>query len=101
MSLSRTFSSFSIRLRTSLPRIPRPNHTLRARTLSSSPINLFPRKDSQDKDSMNTEATEYSKSGTDDMASKEEEAAFDPDLTSPESQQKKAGKGKGVGQFLF
>lgn len=57
---------------------------------------LYPRKDSQDKDSMNTEATEYSKSGTDDEAARQEDAAFDPSKTSPESQKKKAGEGNEV-----
>lgn len=56
----------------------------------------FPRKDSQDKDSINTEATEYSKSGTDDEAAKQEEAAFDPSKTSPEEQKDAAGEGNEV-----
>ena len=45
---------------------------------------------------MNTEATEYSKSGTDDASARQDEAAFNPNLTSPESQHEKAGEGKGV-----
>ena len=45
---------------------------------------------------MNTEATEYSKSGTDDASARQEEAAFDPNLTSPESQHEKAAEGQGV-----
>jgi hypothetical protein len=36
----------------------------------------YPRKGYEDKDSINAEATEYSKSGTDDAAAKQEEAAF-------------------------
>lgn len=48
---------------------------------------------------MNTDATEYSKSGTDDRAAGEQEAAFDPNLTSPESQHEKAGEGQGVSGF--
>ena len=97
MSLLRTLLTSSVRFRTHLP-LPRPNQPLhaRARTLISTTTSLFPRKDSQDKDSMSTEATEYSKSGNDDMAAKEEEAAFDPELTSPESQHKKAEEGNGV-----
>ena len=99
MSLLRTLLTSSIRFRTPLP-LPRPNQPLyaraRARALTSTTTSLFPRKDSQDKDSMSTEATEYSKSGNDDMAAKEEEAAFDPELTSPESQHKKAEEGNGV-----
>ncbi|KAL2069664.1 hypothetical protein VTL71DRAFT_14343, partial [Oculimacula yallundae] len=47
----------------------------------------------QDKDSIDTEATEYTKSGTDDGAAKQEEAAFDPSTTDPEQERKIAGKG--------
>ena len=56
----------------------------------------YPRKDSQDKDSINTDATEYSKSGTDDAAAQQEEAAFDPEKTDPVEQKEHAGKGEGV-----
>lgn len=41
---------------------------------------------------MNTEATEYSKSATDDEAARHEEAAFDPNTTDPQAQKKKAGE---------
>ena len=57
----------------------------------------LPRKDSQNKDSINTEATEYSKSGTDDEAARQEDAAFDPDITDPQEQKHKAGEGTGEG----
>ena len=57
----------------------------------------LPRKDSQDKDSINTEATEYSKSATDDEGAKQEEAAFNPDITDPQEQKDKAGEGTGEG----
>lgn len=52
----------------------------------------YPRKDSQDRESINTEATEYSKSATDDEAARHEEAAFDPNTTDPGAQKKKAGE---------
>lgn len=55
----------------------------------------YPRKDSQDRNSINTEATEYSKSGTDDGAARQE-AAFDPSKTSPESEKDTAGEGNEV-----
>jgi hypothetical protein len=55
-----------------------------------------PRKDSQDKDSINREPTEYSKSGTDDGAAGQEEAAFDPSVTDPGEEKEKAGEGKPV-----
>ena len=45
---------------------------------------------------MNTEATEYSKSGTDDEGARQEEAAFDPNITDPQEQKEKAGEGTGV-----
>ncbi|KAF5870483.1 uncharacterized protein Bfra_009871 [Botrytis fragariae] len=67
-----------------------PNTT---RTFISTPISLLPRKDSQHKDSIDTTPTEYSKSGSDDAAAREESAAFDPSITSPESEKSEAGKG--------
>lgn len=57
----------------------------------------LPRKDSMDKDSINTEATEYSKSATDDEGARQQEAAFDPDITDPQEQKHKAGEGTGEG----
>ena len=57
----------------------------------------FPRKDSQHKDSINTEATEYSKSATDDESARQSDAAFNPDITDPEQQKDKAGEGTGGG----
>jgi hypothetical protein len=56
----------------------------------------YPRKGSEDKDSINAEATEYSKSGTDDAAAKQEEAAFDPSTTDPQKEKDIAGKGNEV-----
>ena len=46
---------------------------------------------------MNTEATEYSKSATDDEGARQGEAAFDPDITDPQEQKDKAGEGTGEG----
>ena len=62
---------------------------------------FYPRKDSQDKDSINTEATEYSKSGTDDEAARREDAAFDPEITDPNEQKDKAGEGHSVRVLSF
>ncbi|KAI9872700.1 MAG: hypothetical protein M1830_001278 [Pleopsidium flavum] len=73
-------------IRQSLPSV-RPFHT--PTTLS------YPRKDSQDKDDLKPEATEYSKSGTDDGAAKEMDAAFNPEITSPEGEKGKAAEGNG------
>lgn len=53
-----------------------------------------PQKDAQrDREKMNTDANEYAKSGTDDTAAKNEEAAFNPNITTPEGARKKAGEG--------
>ena len=57
----------------------------------------LPRKDSQHKDSINTEATEYSKSASDDEGARQGDAAFDPDITDPQEQKDKAGEGTGEG----
>lgn len=46
---------------------------------------------------MNTEATEYSKSATDDEGARQADAAFDPDITDPQEQKDKAGEGTGEG----
>ena len=88
-------------------------HYLRAQAIRSSPATQFsprpfsqtslspyPRKDSQDRESIDTEATEYSKSGTDDGAARQEEAAFDPNNTDPEQEKKVAGEGQGEGNPL-
>ncbi|KAI4238795.1 MAG: hypothetical protein L6R40_005650 [Gallowayella cf. fulva] len=56
----------------------------------------YPRKDSQDKDSISTEATEYSKSGTDDASARHEDTAFDPGVTDPGDQKDKVGNKTGV-----
>lgn len=71
-------------------------HPYTRRPLSQTTRSQLPRKDSQDRNSINTEATEYTKSGTDDQAAQQEEAAFDPSKTSPEEQKAKAGEGNEV-----
>ena len=70
-----------------------PAHRQFSQTLSFA----LPRKDSQHKDSINTEATEYSKSATDDESARQGDAAFDPDITDPQEQKDKAGEGTGEG----
>ena len=67
------------------------------RQFSQSTRLAYPRKDSQDKDSINTEATEYSKSATDDEGARQQDAAFNPDITDPQQQKDVAGKGTGEG----
>ena len=69
--------------------------------LSSTSRFLYPQKGAEDKDSIDRESTEYSKSGTDDQSAAQEEAAFDADKTSPESQKEKAGEGNGVSPWIL
>ena len=49
-----------------------------------------------DKDSINTEATEYSKSATDDEGARHADTAFNPDVTDPQEQKDMAERNKGV-----
>ena len=87
------------------PRIPAISHrdpvSPTYRHLSCSARAAYPRKDSQHKDSINTEATEYSKSGTDDEGARQEDAAFNPDITDPQDQKDVAGKGTGGGTVSY
>lgn len=68
--------------------------TTTTRPFSLSPLNQA-RKDTQDKDSLKPEPTEYSKSGSDDAAAATEKAAFDPSSTRPEEEQNIAGRESG------
>lgn len=56
------------------------------------------RKDAQDKDSLKPESNEYSKSGSDAESAAVEDAAFNPDKTSPEEQHDTAGAESGSGE---
>lgn len=78
------------------PRVLCPTLPLQNRLIHQTSLQLLPRKDSQDKDSINTEATEYTKSGTDDEVAAQDKAAFDPNQTSPEAQKATAGEGNSV-----
>ena len=49
-----------------------------------------------DREKINPEANEYAKSGTDNTAAKNDEAAFDPNITDPQEAKKKAGEGNTV-----
>ncbi|EXJ89340.1 hypothetical protein A1O3_02407 [Capronia epimyces CBS 606.96] len=56
-----------------------------------------PQRDAQvDRKKMDPEASEYSKSGTDDTTAANEDAAFNPDITDPQEAKKKAGEGNEV-----
>ena len=75
----------------------RPHRSLVASRLFAHATRVnYPRKDSQDKDSINTEATEYSKSSTDDDSARQEDAAFNPNVTDPQEQKDLAGKNREV-----
>ncbi|KAI1496698.1 hypothetical protein F5X99DRAFT_413871 [Biscogniauxia marginata] len=50
-----------------------------------------PYKDDMDRESLKPKAHEYTHSGTDDQVAASEDAAFDPDKTSPEAQKDTAG----------
>jgi hypothetical protein len=66
------------------------------RALHAAPARLFPRVGSEDKDSINREPIEYTRSGTDSETAEQEQAAFDPSITDPQSEKEKAGEGMGV-----
>ena len=81
-----------------MPRFPcftwKLSHTyvpVRSRQFSQSTAYSYPRKDSQDRNSINRESTEYSRSGSDDQTAEIDGAAFNPDLTDPDSQKRKTG----------
>ncbi len=69
--------------------------TISARNFqTSTPIRA--RVASQDKDSINREAYEYTRSGTDSNVAQNEKAAFDPKTTRPDEEMSKAGEGNEV-----
>jgi hypothetical protein len=68
------------------------------RFLSATPATRA-RKDTQDKDSLKPESSEYSKSADDDAASGSD-AAFDPNTTSPEGAEQKNESESGGGGAL-
>lgn len=56
-----------------------------------------PHRDAQeDRTQINPDSNEYSKSGTNDTAAGNDEAAFNPNITDPQAAKKKAGKGNRV-----
>ncbi|ORY62549.1 uncharacterized protein BCR38DRAFT_317955, partial [Pseudomassariella vexata] len=57
----------------------------------------LPYKNDQDRESVKPRAHEYTGSGSDDGAAAQEDAAFNPDKTSPEEAKKTAGKGQAEG----
>jgi len=91
----------------SLLRLPRNLQTLsRPPYPARSPLRVFsttPRSFAQDQDhkrdaqldreKIDREGNEYSKSGTDDTSAANEDAAFDPNITDPQEAKDKAGEG--------
>ncbi|KAL9619747.1 MAG: hypothetical protein Q9160_005678 [Pyrenula sp. 1 TL-2023] len=68
-------------------------NSLRLQPYTTSPQLQIPRKGAEDRNSINTDATEYSKSGTDDSAASQSDPAFNPSKTDPEDQLSAAGQG--------
>jgi len=59
--------------------------------------NLHPQRDAQqNRHKLDPQANEYAKSGSDDTAAKQDEAAFDPNITDPQEAKRKAGEGNRV-----
>ena len=67
------------------------------RHFSQSQRPCWPKKQSQDRESIDTESTEYSKSDTDDSAA-HSKVAFDPTTRSPEEEKSQASKEENVSQ---
>jgi len=63
------------------------------RPFSQTPLSRSPKKGSEDKDSINTEPSEYSKSGTDEEAAQKDSAAYNPSTTDPQKEKDLAGVG--------
>ncbi|CAJ2504860.1 Uu.00g122540.m01.CDS01 [Anthostomella pinea] len=64
-----------------------------ARPIHQSAALQLPYKDDQDRNSLKPRAHEYTGSGTDEGTAANEDAAFNPDKTSPEAAKETAGKG--------
>ncbi|KAF7511079.1 hypothetical protein GJ744_005310 [Endocarpon pusillum] len=82
---------------TTTPTLSSPRHR---RNITTSPSILNPndpdKKSSlMDRDSINTESNEYSKTGSDDSAAGHKDPAFQPGNNDPESQLKESGPGDG------
>ncbi|KAG0646028.1 hypothetical protein D0Z07_7975 [Hyphodiscus hymeniophilus] len=68
--------------------------TSEIRPLSQSPYLSFPKKGAEDRNEINTESSEHTKSSTDADAAQQDQAAYDPNTTSPEAEMESAGDGK-------
>lgn len=75
----------SVRVRPCQPRV------YQLQPFSTTIPSPYPRKGAEDKDSINRESTEYTRSGTDDATANDPEA-FDPSTTSPKSERDEGTK---------
>lgn len=107
MALSKTISNLRLQMTSPLPSLRAFNPAISRlqpsirRPLTQTASTKLPRKGNEDRNSINTEATEYSKSGTDDQAAQNSEAAFDPSKTRPGEEKAKAGEGNQVCELYF
>ncbi|ETI27995.1 hypothetical protein G647_00444 [Cladophialophora carrionii CBS 160.54] len=98
-----------LRLPRSLPSVARPFYPARTpfRTLTSAPRRFAQQQDPEenpnnqraaqlDREKIDRDPNEYSKSGTDESSAGNEEAAFDPNITDPQEAKEKAGEGNQV-----
>jgi hypothetical protein len=87
-TLSQSFRSHTLRLRA--------YQISSTRQFNQTSLSRYPRKGFEDRNSINAEATEYTKSGTDNTAAEQDEAAFDPKKTDPQQEKETAGEGTEV-----
>lgn len=82
--------------RSARPQAFRTAPTSHPRLLSKTAFLRIPQKGAEDRNSINTESSEHTKSSTDFEAAQQDQAAYDPSKTSPESQMESAKSDKEV-----
>lgn len=93
---ARAFVKYRCRLRQPAPCNLGPSRSGLIRGFHAQPT-VWARVSSQDKDSINREPTEYTRSGTDEEVAEQDRAAFDPSVTSPGKEHEESAAGTGVG----
>lgn len=73
-----------------------PTKNLHYRTITTTLPAQRSKQDLEDRESINTESTEHSKSGGDSAVAQNEDAAFNPNKTSPEEEEAAASQGNEV-----
>lgn len=84
-------------------RMPDPRHLVHlgwTRELQISQTTRMAYKDDQKRESLKPKAHDYTISGTDEEVAASEDAAFNPNITSPEAAKETAGEGDGAGNPL-